>query len=181
MRKQMGIPPRFYTATFASFQKEVQPSGYDFAKRFVDQYRAGSKQGLYLFGIPGSGKTHLAAAIGNAVLSARFMTAPELLLSIKKTFKDDGADDSLLDSLSQTKLLILDDLGSEKPTEWVKETLFILIDRRYTHNLPTVITSNYSLDELKMRLGYRIASRIAEVCEMVELRPNDYRIKGKQP
>ncbi len=181
-RRRLSLPPRFTDSTFKNFKKELQETAYRVTSGFAENYTHETNRGLYLFGHAGSGKTHLAAAIGNRLVQktdVRFVTAPELLLEIKKTFNDQG-DTGLLDRLSQTKLLIIDDLGSEKPTEWVKETLFVLIDRRYTHYLPTVITSNYSLDQLKDRLGYRTASRIAEVSEMVELRASDYRIR-KQP
>lgn len=178
-KKRLNLPPRFQKATFENFKQELQPTAFAAASGFAKNYAQENLRGLYLFGHAGSGKTHLAAAIGNELYmqpGIRFVTAPELLLNIRKGFAADG-DDGLLDRLSQTKLLIIDDLGSEKPTEWVQETLFVLIDRRYTHFLPTIITSNFSLDQLKDRLGYRIASRIAEVSEMVELRAVDYRIK----
>ncbi len=179
--KRLNLPPRFTNCSFGNFKKELQPTAYLAASGFAENYTHKTTRGLYLFGHAGSGKTHLAAAIGNQLLQKadiKFITAPELLLEIRKTFNT-PVNDGLLDKLSQTRLLIIDDLGSEKPTEWVQETLFVLIDRRYTHFLPTVITSNYSLDQLKDRLGYRTASRIAEVSEMVELRASDYRIRKK--
>jgi len=175
----LNLPPRFHSASFKNFRSELQETAFRVASGFAEEYTLNTRRGLYLFGHAGSGKTHLAAAIANALVlktEVRFVTAPELLLEIRKTFNTQG-DTGLLDKLSKTKLLIIDDLGSEKPTEWVQETLFVLIDRRYTHLLPTVITSNYSLDQLKERLGYRIASRIAEMSTMVELRGNDYRIR----
>lgn len=179
--ERLNLPPRFANSTFENFKQELQPTAYRAASTFANAYTHSTNRGLYLFGKAGSGKTHLAAAIGNHLMlnhGVRFITAPELLLNIRKAYAAGSrADEGLLDSLSQTKLLIIDDLGSEKPTEWVQETMFVLIDRRYTHYLPTVITSNFSLDQLKERLGYRIASRIAEVSEMVELQPSDYRIR----
>lgn len=176
--KRLSLPPRFAGSTLENFQTEYQPTAFTIARRFIEEYKPHeSRRGLFLYGIPGTGKTHLAAAIGNSLKLSdytRFVTAPELLLQIKKGF---GKDEEYLDRLAGTQLLILDDLGSEKPTEWVQETLFVLIDRRYTQYRPTIVTSNFSLDEIKDRLGYRIASRIAEMCEVVELRAKDYRIK----
>ena len=179
--KRLGLSPRFARATFENFKADIQPLAHKTAVKFAEDYKPGkTSKGLYLFGHAGSGKTHLAASIGNKLFlndGVRFVTAPELLLEIKKTFNNQYSDDHLLDRLSTSKLLIIDDLGSEKPTEWVQETLFVLIDRRYTHYLPTIFTSNYSLDQLKERLGYRIASRIAEMSEVVELKAVDYRIR----
>lgn len=179
--QRLALPPRFIRAGFDSFKTEYQPTAFTVARRYADEFKAGKTQkGLYLYGLAGSGKTHLAAAIGTKLMldvSARFITVPELLIDIRKTFGKNDQDNTILDRLASAGLLILDDLGSEKPTEWVQETLFVLIDRRYTAYRPTIITSNDSLDQLKNKLGYRIASRIAEMTEVVELRANDYRLK----
>lgn len=179
---RLGLSPRFKPASFENFKEELQPVAFAAARGFVETYEPKKTvKGLYLFGRGGSGKTHLASAIGNALNDkeyVKFVSAPELLIDIKKTFNQARPDDTF-DRLSHFRLLIIDDLGSEKPTEWVQETLFVLIDRRYTHFLPTIFTSNYALDDIKDRLGYRIASRIAEMCDMVELRPNDYRTLKK--
>lgn len=181
MVKLLALPPRFQTANFKEFKKELQPMAYKVAGRFAVEYmKTKPTKGLYFYGQPGSGKTHLMAAIANYLIpkeNVRFITAPELLLQIRKSFNTTTNEEGLLDQLSRAKLLIIDDLGSEKPTEWVQETLFVLIDRRYTNYLPTLFTSNFSLDQLKDRLGYRIASRIAEMSDVVELKENDYRIR----
>lgn len=178
--KRLGMPPKFQGASFENFKKELQPVAFQFASSFAEGYKPGeTKKGLYLFGQAGSGKTHLAASIGNRLVQndVRFTTAPEFLLDIKRTFNIGVSSDRLLDALSQAELLILDDLGSEKPTEWVQEILFVLIDRRYVNELPTIYTSNLSLDQLKERLPYKIASRIAGTCEVVEMKAGDYRIR----
>lgn len=177
--KRLNLPPRFQAATFDNFIIGSQTISFEYAKKFVENYGKPEQKGVYFYGVAGTGKTHLAAAIGNALVEregVRFITVPELLLLIRKGFDKPGYDETF-DRLSKTKLLIMDDIGSEKPTEWVQETLFVLIDRRYTHFLPTVFTSNYELDTLKDRLGNRIASRISEMCELVGTKPIDYRIK----
>lgn len=177
---RLNLPPRFKRATLDNFDKEMQLTAFEFAKNFSDRYAKDTRVGLYLYGMPGSGKTHLSTAIANKLLLKafpKFVTSPELLMQIKKTFGKANSDHEYIDELSYAKLLILDDIGSEKPTEWVQETLFVIIDRRYTHHLPTIFTSNFSLDQLKERLGYRIASRIAEMTEVVELRSSDYRLR----
>lgn len=183
-RKRLGLPPRFHTATFKSFDRSLQPVAYKIAGEFAQKYKPTEQvKGLYFYGQPGCGKTHLISAIANYLVdkeSIRFITSPELLLSIRKSFNSTTTEQGLLDQLSQVNLLIIDDIGSEKPTEWVQETLFVLIDRRYTNFMPTLFTSNYSLDQLKDRLGYRIASRIAEMGQVVELKANDYRIRKQK-
>jgi DNA replication protein DnaC len=77
--------------------------------------------------------------------------------------------------LTKIPVLILDDLGAEKASEWVAETLYILIDDRYGNMKPTVFTSNYSPSELAERLGDRIVSRIMEMCRIIEIKTSDKR------
>ena len=178
LRKRLNLPPRFSKCTLNNFDPMMQITAEKSAKDYIEKYDKKTSKGLYFYGHAGSGKTHLVASIGNALIEKarpRFVSVPELLLRLKKGFSDNH--DEYLDTISYTQLLILDDIGSEKPTEWVQEILFVIIDRRYTNFLPTLFTSNLSLDQLKDRLGRRIASRIAEMSEVVELRPSDYRIR----
>lgn len=69
--------------------------------------------------------------------------------------------------LQQTPLLALDDLGAERVTEWVAEQLFVVFNWRYEHMLPTLVTSNYTLDELEARIGGRTVDRLREMCETI--------------
>ena len=177
---RLNLPPRFNKADLDTFDQSYQPRAFAMAQEFSKGFTKATARGIYLFGLPGSGKTHLVSAIARTLIPqnvVRFVTVPELLLDIKKSFNNSHINDEYLDILGKTQVLILDDLGSEKPTEWVQETLFVLLNRRYTHYLPTIITSNCSLDQLAERLGYRIASRIAEMCDVVELKAVDYRIR----
>jgi DNA replication protein DnaC len=129
---------------------------------------------LYLYGPPGAGKSHLAAAIANDCASNGVPTAyastPDLLAFVRRGMEDNSADARFM-SLQHVELLILDDLGSEKSSEWTVETLFRLIDERSKHNRATVITSNMHYDAL----ASRIASRIAELSTLVPLLISDYR------
>ena len=75
-------------------------------------------------------------------------------------------------------MLILDDLGAEKVTEYVRQSLYTLINKRYLDNLPTFFTSNLSLDEIAARLDDRISSRIFEMCGApIDLGNEDLRLK----
>ena len=75
------------------------------------------------------------------------------------------------------KLLILDDLGAEKASEWVKEQLYMLVNYRYEHMLPIVVTTNCSGAELEQELGRRTLSRLVEMTKPVNIRASDYRMK----
>jgi DNA replication protein DnaC len=74
------------------------------------------------------------------------------------------------------RCLILDDLGTEKVSDWVLQSMYQIINARYVQMRQTVITSNHSLEELRSRIGDRIPSRIAEMCEVFELRGKDRRV-----
>ena len=81
------------------------------------------------------------------------------------------------------ELLVLDDLGSEKPSEWVEETMNLIVNTRYNERRPTIFTTNYEdtpdesdLDSLKARVGYRMHSRLHEMCEFLEYDGGDYRM-----
>jgi DNA replication protein DnaC len=119
---------------------------------------------LIITGGYGCGKTHLAAAIANAQVAAGnkvlFVTAPDLLDHLRSAFGpangEDRDYDLRFDEVRNTPLLILDDLGIESPTPWAVEKLYQVLNHRYNAQLPTVITTNYSLDELEQRLRSRL-------------------------
>ena len=103
---------------------------------------------------------------------------PELLETIRSGFnrQDDEAKASI-NQLKEAALLVLDDLGAEKVTDWAREQIFIIINRRYESMLPTVITTNYTTAELVNRLGQRTVSRLVEMTTAYTVDTRDYRLK----
>ena len=148
----------------------------------LDAYRRFSRgRGTYFWGLPGRGKTYAAAccvrlAIEDGI-NAKLTTSKALLDAVKDDY--DGADSDALGWAERYELLVLDDLGVERSTDWAMETLTGLVDARVSAGLPTIFTSNYSLGDLRDRWGgmngMRLASRIAGSCERVELTGNDRR------
>lgn len=140
---------------------------------------------LLLMGKYGSGKTHLAAAIGNRWLErggqAYFTTSPDLLDHLRGTFGPKSAVgyDDLFQRMRNVSLLILDDFGSESATPWAREKLFQLLNHRYVHRLPTVFTTNEDLDALDGRLNSRLQD--TELVSHVRLPVPDYRNPGLAP
>lgn len=134
---------------------------------------------LLLEGGYGTGKTHLAAAIGNERLRrgdlVLFITSPDLLDYLRATYSPDAETgyDETFDRIRNASLLILDDLGVENPSQWAQEKLFQLLNHRYTHRLPTVITTNQELE----RLDARIKSRLLDIdrTRRVVINAGDYR------
>lgn len=140
-------------------------------ERYVEICRncAKNPHDLVLWGASGGGKTHLAVGILREIVRrgdrAHFVTVPELLLEIRGTFqRESGIVDTetdIINRYSTVPLLVLDDIGAEKSTPWSITTLYLIIDRRYREERPTIITSNLSPEQIEQDLSPRIASRLA--------------------
>jgi len=134
---------------------------------------------LILMGDFGTGKTHLAAAIVNHRLDrgepAIFIVVPDLLDHLRNTFSPshEASYDDLFESVRTAPLLVLDDLGTQQTTPWAQEKLFQILNWRYNRRLPTVITTNKSLDAI----GGAVASRMADpqIATSVLIQAMDYR------
>lgn len=176
------IPTYAAVWTFATMPKTISPSAVAQAKRFADGGEA--KRGLYLFGDLGVGKTSIAISIIRVAMSrgdaAMFIRSIDLMNRLRAAIahgSDDG--DYLLAVAKSVRWLALDDLATERATEYVIEQFYALIETRRSLGLYTVITSNYSLSELDDRwrprnkdgapipgfhIGQRVIDRIAEYC-----------------
>jgi DNA replication protein DnaC len=134
---------------------------------------------LMLEGTYGCGKTHLAAAVGNLCLSrgevVLFITVPDLLDHLRSAFSPtaESTYDETFERIRNAPLLILDDLGAESPSQWAKEKLFQLFNHRYSHRLPTVVTTNVELDTLDARIRSRLLD--ANLIKRAKITAPDYR------
>ena len=156
----------------------------------LQNYRNGD--GLYIEGTNGTGKTHLAAAIalqliGNGI-PVICKTSSDLLMDIKRSFdREDVSEAQVLDVYKKVDLLIVDDLGKEQCSDWSISTLYSIINDRYEDMMPTIITTNYSADELVRALtpkGYddskivAIISRLRETSTVMTMVWDD--IRGRE-
>ncbi|MGW9131960.1 ATP-binding protein [Streptomyces sp. NPDC055681] len=134
---------------------------------------------LLLAGVTGAGKTHQAYGAVRAlaevglVLRWRATTAADLYADLRPRPGHDTERE--LEKVSCYPLLILDDLGAAKASEWVEEVTYRLINRRYNLMLPTLITTNLAMRDLRDQLGDRVASRLAEMTTRVTFEPVDRR------
>lgn len=193
--RHAGVPDRYRDARFANWRATEGTRRALSAAQKV----AAKPANLVLVGPWGCGKTRLAASILAARVerwldaypseivdegpegitprprfASRFASVPTLLDDIRRSYQYADEPDPLV-SLRGVPMLVLDDLGREKATDWVLERLYVLIDERYGHKLPTVVTTNYSLDELAHRDYGAMVSRLTETGTVVKITAADQR------
>ena len=190
-----AIPPRYTEQGFETFStpdprlRTAQLRAIEFVNAFPVLDR-----GLLFIGPCGVGKTHLSVAILKAIISehdvnARFVDEAELLRSLQYSYNQNSiaTEEALLRPLRRADLLVWDDLGTGRPTDWVRETIHTIINHRYTNQRLTIFSSNWKLPEknapkavtgeptLSDRIGERLYSRILEMCEIIEMKGPDFR------
>jgi DNA replication protein DnaC len=200
-----NIPTKYAGATFDSFlvHEDVDPAMAEFmrgiimsVKTFVRNFK--SDRGLLLYGPNGTGKTHLAVTafrelVGPSGKDGRFINYQALLRMIKAGYdKPFGRIERTAeyDALENSDILLLDDLGSNRVTDWVEDTITDLIAQRYDNQRPLIVTTNYSpingptsktvtLGYLGDRIGERATSRLRQMCTALPM-PNsgDYRSRN---
>ena len=185
------IPRRHEACSFASYQPAQnyasQMRAFDKAYSLVREYPA-AERGLLLAGPVGVGKTHLAVAILRGLIEkgahCLFRDYGSLLKEIQDSYHTDSraSEMSVLAHVYNAEVLVLDELGASKPTDWVLDTMTCVIGRRYNDKKLTIFTTNY-LDEprgasdetLRDRIGVRLRSRLYEKCRTVVVDGEDYR------
>ena len=199
---QAHIPPRYENCDLANYQAEAEQRGLAAAKlaaqKFVEQYPM-HKIGLLFIGPSGVGKTHLSVAILKQLIlqkgvSCLFCDYRELLKQIQNSYNPSvqATELDLLRPVFQTEVLVLDDLGAVKPTEWVWDTVSVILNTRYNENRTTIITTNFMdgpaagvtglraamrEETLGDRIGERMRSRLSEMCRVINVNAPDYRQK----
>lgn len=166
------IPRRFQQRSFDNYRAESdeQTAALQKAKAFADKFPRAMELGAsFVFcGPPGTGKTHLACAIGNHVIrtygnSALFITVFDLIQRVKATYGDkDKSEREVMQGFTMPDLLILDEVGVQFGTDYEKVIITDLINRRYAEMRPTIILSNLDQGELEAYLGARVIDRMFE-------------------
>ncbi|MGA8555483.1 MAG: ATP-binding protein [Candidatus Acidiferrales bacterium] len=174
-------------------------------QRFASEFPVGSEHGLLLIGPCGVGKTHLAVSAMRSTLlrghSGLFYDYRELLKEIQDSYNPESqaTEMSVLEPVLKTEILVLDDVGSSKPSMWALETVGHVLNTRYNEKRVTLLTTNFLdsdtaagnssaassrlagmrspmiEDSLTERVGKRIRSRLYEMCRTVEISAPDYR------
>lgn len=199
---ESGMGERFLRRTFESFQITAENrSAARTAQRYANDFERllpkrgqpdPGRNGLFIAGPKGTGKTHLAAAIANQLLNQGnpviCLTMIDLLERVKRTYaKEDVDEGSVLTIYKTIPLLIIDDMGKERPTEWAVSTIYNIINGRYEAYLPTIVTTNYDSETLVARMtptqacdsitAEATVDRLFEMCRAITLTGQSWRMK----
>lgn len=205
---RLRIPPRYRACTLANFEsgssRELR-AAWEKAATFASGFpHSGVSAGLGLLftGANGIGKTHLGVAVLRELAEAKgvrgqFWDFHELMREIRASYNPDVrmTESDVLDPIIETDILVLDDLGAWKMTDWMNDTLFHILNQRYVHQRPSIITTNFEdrdaseirrldaaggdpLDReyLVERIGNRLRSRLMEMCVLVKMKGTDHRV-----
>jgi len=205
------IPRRYEHCTLENYETDLAYShrthgiALRTARKFVEGYPLDTGgQGLLLTGSIGVGKTHLAVGILQALVAERgatglFYDYRDLLKQIQNSYNPQVRETELqiLAPVFEAEVLVLDELGASKPTDWVWDTVAHILNTRYNDRRTTIITTNYSNlppggselnaprlavreETLGDRIGERMRSRLQEMCVVVEMTGEDFRQKVKR-
>jgi len=210
MLRQLHIPKRFEDKRINNYKTKTDENkkALKIIVEYISNFDKHQEKGdwLVLLGDYGLGKTHLALAAARECLKyyagqfiekkpfsthyngspkALFITSSEMVQSIRDSYDSDNLDElALMKDYKTTRLLILDDLGAEKSSEWQQEKMYLILDYRYRELLPTIITTNLYGKEFKAHLSPRVFNRIIEATHqgdlMVGFKGENYRIRGEE-
>lgn len=169
----------------SSFDNFIRRTGtekmFSNSQSYVEYFDEWGEDSLLIWGTPGNGKSRMAAAVANAVhengKNIVFQSVPELLQRIRSTFGKQGGETEadIMKALLTCDLLILDDIGAEKLTDWVQDIMYRIIDGRYRKKKPILYTSNIEPKQLANQLGGRTYDRILETSLIIENQATSYR------
>ena len=206
MIARANVPKRYehcslddYETDFPSATRSLKQA-HRHARKFVDSYPLETRgAGLLLTGSIGVGKTHLAVGVLQALVQERgasglFYDYRELLKQVQNSYNRQvhATELEILAPVFEAEVLVLDELGASKPTDWVWDTVAHILNTRYNDRLTTIITTNYPNaapnagipredgrvpreDTLGDRIGERMRSRLQEMCVVVEMHGADFR------
>jgi DNA replication protein DnaC len=189
MLEQTAIPPRFIGKTFENYrvdgdgQERALRVCRDYAANFTRHLRTGGS--LILSGQPGTGKSHLAGAVLQAILPQHvgaYVTLMDLIRGLRDTWRRDSevTENQFLTRLEAIPLLVIDEIGVQYGTDGERAILFDVLDRRYRNMRPAILMTNLSKDEFRVAIGDRVFDRLTEVARWVPFDWGSYRTQARK-
>ena len=182
LKRQSLMDERLRDVSFDSFRK-TNDNAYNLklCLRYANHFdeMLAKNQGLLFYGGVGTGKTFAAACIANQLLNQRSLVIMTSFVKLLESMQGFSEDDSVLIArLNRAKLLIIDDLGAERSTDYALEKVYDIVDSRYRAKLPIILTTNLSMTELKESTDIRytrIYDRIFEMCYPMQFKGQSWR------
>lgn len=184
-----AIPPRFIGKTLDNFKAETEGQRYaaTVARDFIENFEQRRKRGdgLILSGMPGTGKSHIAAAILQGILPKHvgmYTTCMSAIRAIRETWRKDSerSEREVLSILGEVPLLVLDEIGVQYGTDGEQTIIFDILDRRYRDMMPSILLTNQDKAGLKTFIGERAYDRLTETCRWVPFDWPSYRAQARK-
>ena len=178
--RHCGLAEAELRATFGGFDPQYNPDVYNACVRYAKEFSRLPNSGLLLYGTPGCGQTHLAAAIANHLIRQgghpAVVSVTDLTEQIKGAYGDAGRElRERVNELHGRDLLILDDWGQEDGTPRSASVLYGIVNDRVKSERPIIITTNLPPGKFAEHVGGPLYSRIVGACDAYEMRGEDYR------
>jgi DNA replication protein DnaC len=189
MLGRAAIPVRFVGRTFDSYRADTpaQVAALTAARDYAENFERHSRSGesLLMLGKAGTGKSHLASAILQAIMPAHcglYTTAADVIEMVRETWRRDSEKSQarVLHLLSTVPLLVIDEVGVQYGTESEQNTLFQIIDRRYRDRRPVILMANLQPAELQQLLGDRVYDRLRESAKTLMFTWDSYRPQARR-
>lgn len=187
--EQAAIPARFIGRTFANFKANTpaQMQALNAARKYADEFEANFKsgRGLIFSGLPGTGKSHLAGAILQAILPGYcglYVTCLGLIRKVRSTWRRDSArsESEVMRVLCDVPLLVIDEIGVQYGTDGEQTILFDVLDSRYRSMQPTILLTNQDKEGLKTFVGERSYDRLTETSKWIAFDWESYRPQARK-